>query len=35
MLALSEKFTLHDLGAMAVILVGVVIVMRSKARKTA
>jgi drug/metabolite transporter (DMT)-like permease len=30
---LNERFGLHDVGAMAVILVGVVIVMRAKARR--
>jgi drug/metabolite transporter (DMT)-like permease len=32
-LLLDERFGLHDLGAMAVILAGVVIVMRAKARR--
>jgi drug/metabolite transporter (DMT)-like permease len=32
-LLLGERFTVHDLGAMAVILVGVVIITLSKAKK--
>ena len=32
-LLLDERFGLHDLGAMGVILLGVVIVMRSRARR--